>query len=195
MDPSLQSLRDLVLRLYPLPEPEMEALLTIWVPFAAKRKALLTSPGDTEKYLYFVEEGVQRVFYTAEDGREATLVFMYPPSFAGVLDSFLLQQPSRYYFETLSPSRFLRTSYHQLGALMRQYPEIDRMIRSGLTVTFSGILERLTDLQCRNAEERFRILLKRSPQVLQLIPHKYLANYLGMDPTHFSKLMGSVRIE
>lgn len=194
MDPSLQSLRELVLRLYPLPEPEMEALLAIWSPCSAKRKQLLTRIGETEKHLYFVEEGVQRVFYSAEDGREATLVFMYPPSFAGVLDSFLLQQPSRYQFETLTPSRFLRTSHQQLSALMRLYPEIDRMIRSGITSTFSGLLERLADLQCRNAEERFRILLKRSPQVLQLIPHKYLANYLGMDPTHFSKLMGTVRI-
>lgn len=195
MDQSLQSLRQLVLRLYPLPEPEMEALLSIWVPFLAKRKELLTPTGETEKYLYFVEEGVQRVYFSGEDGREATLVFMYAPSFAGVLDSFLLQQPSRYHFETLSPSRFLRTSYQQLSALMRQYPEIDRLIRSGLTVTFSGVLERLAELQCRSAEERFRILLKRSPQVLQLIPHKYLANYLGMDPTHFSKLMGTVRID
>lgn len=195
MDQSLQSLRQLVLRLYPLPEPEMEALLSIWAPFLAKRKELLTPTGETEKYLYFVEEGVQRVYFSGEDGREATLVFMYSPSFAGVLDSFLLQQPSRYHFETLSPSRFLRTSYQQLSALMRQYPEIDRLIRSGLTVTFSGVLERLAELQCRSAEERFRILLKRSPQVLQLIPHKYLANYLGMDPTHFSKLMGTVRID
>lgn len=195
MDPSLQSLRELVLRLYPLPEPEIEALLAIWTPFSAKRKELLTSTGDTEKYLYFVEEGVQRVYFTADDGREATLVFMYPPSFAGVLDSFLLQQPSRYHFETLTPSRFLRTSYHQLNSLMRQFPEIDRMVRNGLALTFSGVLERLAELQCRTAEERFRILLKRSPQVLQLIPHKYLANYLGMDPTHFSKLMGSVRID
>jgi hypothetical protein len=37
-------------------------------------------------------------------------------------------------------------------------------------------------------------LLKRSPHVLRLIPHKYLASYLGIDATTFSKLLGTIRL-
>jgi len=44
------------------------------------------------------------------------------------------------------------------------------------------------------AEQKFRKLLTRSPQVLQLIPHKYLASYLGIDPATFSKLLGTVKL-
>jgi hypothetical protein len=36
--------------------------------------------------------------------------------------------------------------------------------------------------------------LQRSPHILQLVPHKYLANYLGIDATNFSKLLNRVRI-
>jgi hypothetical protein len=36
--------------------------------------------------------------------------------------------------------------------------------------------------------------LQRSPHILNLVPHKYLASYLGMDATNFSKLLGSVKI-
>ena len=68
---------------------------------------LLTVEGTTEKYLYFVLEGVQRAYSVSNEGREATLVFTYPYSFSGVADSFLLQQPSRYFLETLTPSVFL----------------------------------------------------------------------------------------
>ena len=57
-----------------------------------------------------------------------------------------------------------------------------------------GVLERQIELQCFSAEEKFRSLLKRSPHVLQIIPHKYLASYLGIDATTFSKLMSSVRL-
>lgn len=57
-----------------------------------------------------------------------------------------------------------------------------------------GVLERIVELQCFTAEEKCRQLLKRSPHVLNLIPHKYLASYLGIDASTFSKLMGSVRI-
>ncbi|MFN3381588.1 MAG: Crp/Fnr family transcriptional regulator, partial [Runella zeae] len=42
--------------------------------------------------------------------------------------------------------------------------------------------------------DRFRCLLQRSPHILQLVPHKYLANYLGMDATNFIKLINKVRM-
>jgi len=63
-----------------------------------------------------------------------------------------------------------------------------------LSYTFAGVLERQIEIQCFSAEEKFKALLKRSPHVLQLIPHKYLASYLGIDAATFSKLPGSVRL-
>ena len=180
--------------IHPLNKEEWDSFSSIWQPLECKRKIVLTSIGETEKYLYFVVDGIQRVYYTDDKDREATLVFMYPPSFAGVLDSFLLQKQSAYFFETLTPSSFLRTSFLQLNGLMDQYPAIEKLIRKGLTNVIKGLLERQVELQCFTSEEKFRALLKRSPHVLQLIPHKYLANYLGMDATNFSKLLGSVRI-
>lgn len=180
--------------IHPLNSDEWDSFSTIWQSLECNRKTLLTTIGETEKYLYFVLDGVQRVYYTDDKDREATLVFMYPPSFAGVLDSFLLQKPSPYFFETLTPSGFLRTSFLQLNGLMDQYPAIEKLIRKGLSNVIKGLLERQVELQCFTAEEKFRALLKRSPHVLQLIPHKYLANYLGMDATNFSKLLGSIRV-
>jgi CRP-like cAMP-binding protein len=106
----------------------------------------------------------------------------------------MLQQPSRYYYETLTTSVFLRAPYPELQRLMQTRPAIESMIRSGLSYSLSGLLERLVELQCFSSEERFRKLLQRSPHILQLVPHKYLANYLGIDPTNFSKLLNKVRI-
>lgn len=179
---------------FPLAAAEWEDFADIWQPFEAKRKVILTSEGEVEKYIYFVLDGVQRAYAVAEDGREATLVFTYPYSFSGVADSLLLQQPSRYYFETLTPGRFLRSTFRQLDELMLKHHGIERMIRLALSHTLAGVLQRQIELQSFSAEQRFRALLTRSPHILQLVPHKYLANYLGMDPTNFSKLMGSVRI-
>ncbi|OIN55587.1 Crp/Fnr family transcriptional regulator [Arsenicibacter rosenii] len=178
----------------PLPDPDWQAFEAIWHPFTARRKVMLTEAGTPEKYLYFVLEGVQRVYYLDELHREATIVFSYPPSFGGVVDSFMLRQPSRYYFETLTPSVFLRASSHDLTRLMAEFPAIESMIRLGLTHAFSGILERLAELQCYSSADKFRKLLQRSPHILQLVPHRYLANYIGVDPTNFSKLINSVKL-
>ncbi len=192
--PDIAHLQATTRQFLPLEAQAWEDFSEIWQPFEAKRKVILTSEGEVEKYIYFVLDGVQRAYAVGEDGREATLVFTYPFSFSGVADSLLLQQPSRYYFETLTPSRFLRSTFRQLDELMLRHHSIERMIRLAVSHTLAGVLVRQIELQSFSAEQRFRTLLTRSPHILQLVPHKYLANYLGMDPTNFSKLLGTVRV-
>lgn len=194
MEDALLRIKEIIRHIHPLPEPAWQAFSAIWMPFSAKRKELVTKAGEKEKYLYVVLEGVQRVVYFDDQNREATLVFTYPPSFGGVLDSFLTQSSSRYYYETLTPSSFLRTSYTELEKLMTVYPDIELLIRKGITGAMAGLLERLTELQCFSSEEKFRKLLQRSPHILQLVPHKYLANYLGIDATNFSKMINRIKI-
>jgi CRP-like cAMP-binding protein len=190
----LHFLKQAVIAVHPLQDEEWTAFAGIWTLFEAKRKEIITATGETEKYLYFVAEGVQRVYYFDDQGREATVVFTYAPSFGGVLDSLLQQKPSRYFYETLTPSVFFRAPFTQLEQLMQQHSNIEILVRQGVTGALSGVMERLVELQCYSSEERFRKLLQRSPHILQLVPHKYLANYLGIDPTNFSKLMNKVRI-
>jgi CRP-like cAMP-binding protein len=191
---ALAKLKKLIDAIHPLPDSEWDHFAGLWKPFEAKRKEILTTPGEHERYLYFVVDGVQRVYYYDEHQREATLVFTYFPSFGGVLDSMMLQQPSRYYFETLTPSTFIRASFKELMNLTKTCPTLETMINKGLSRTLSGIFERLVELQCFSSEDKFRTLVQRSPHILQLVPHKYLANYLGIDATNFSKLINKIKI-
>jgi len=191
MQAAIESLRQFIPDLPYEIQADFEA---IWQPFEAKRKVILSAEGAVEKHIYFVLEGVQRAYFVGEDGQEATLVFTYAPSFGGVADSFLLQTPSNYWYETLTPSRFLRSTFQQLDALMLRHHALERIIRLLTSQALAGVLSRQIELQNFSAEARFRALLKRSPQLLQLVPHKYIASYLGMDATNFSKFMGSVRL-
>lgn len=194
MSDSLLKLKSLISSIHALSEEEWNRFSLLWKPFEARRKEIITTPGDFERYLYFVVDGVQRVYYYDQENREATLVFMYPPSFAGVLDAMMLQQPSRYYFETLTASTFLRAPFNDVLALSKTCTNIETMIHKGLSQTLSGVFERLVELQCYSSEEKFKKLLQRSPHILNLVPHKYLANYLGIDATNFSKLINKIKI-
>jgi CRP-like cAMP-binding protein len=190
----LDVLKKFVLSIQPLNEGEWNAFALVWQSFSSKRKTVLTWAESIEPHLYFVLEGVQRSFYAGKESVESTIVFTYPFSFSGIADSFLTQTPSIYYFETLTTSKFLRTSYQQIQELMTEFPGIQRLILKATSFALKGVLERVVELQCFTAEEKFRQLLKRSPHVLNLIPHKYLASYLGIDASTFSKLLASVRI-
>lgn len=191
---NLEFLYETVSRVHPLAKNEWEDFAKIWTSASYKRKTVLTTAGETEKYLYFVLEGVQRAFYVGADHPETTIIFTYPYSFSGVADSFLTQLPSRYFLETLTASKMLRTSYQQVHQLMDKYHNFERWVRLAASHSLMGVSERQVELLSYSAEEKFRTLLTRSPHVLQIIPHKYLASYLGLDPSTFSKLLATVRI-
>jgi CRP-like cAMP-binding protein len=190
----IELLKTFISKMHPLTVKELEAFTANWQPLTVKRKTMLTAAGETERYLYFVIEGVQRAFYLGDENKEATIVFTYPPSFSGVADSFLTQTPSLYFLETITASRFLRISYDEVQQLIKIHPSIQQLFFKATAFALKGALERHIELQCYTNEEKFKTLLKRSPHILNLVPHKYLASYLGMDATNFSKLLATVRL-
>lgn len=190
----IELLKQFVQQIHPIPEAELERFTANWQPLTVKRKTILTAAGETERYVYFVLEGLQRAFYMGDGNKEATIVFTYPPSFSGVADSFLTQTPSLYFLETLTASRFLRISYDEVDQLMNDSPVIRQFLFKATAFALKGALHRHVELQCFTNKEKFRTLLQRSPHILNLVPHKYLASYLGMDATNFSKLLGSVKL-
>ncbi|MCG9898770.1 MAG: Crp/Fnr family transcriptional regulator [Hydrotalea sp.] len=187
-------LKAYLLQLAPLSDDVVNDFCKHWQPYSCKRKQLLTATGDTERYLYFVIDGIQRAYFIGENQQEATIVFTYPPSFSGVADSFLTQTPSLYNLETLTSSKFLRISYDSLQTCLQEHPVLQHTFFTATAFALKGALERQVELQCYTNEEKFKTLLHRSPHLLQIIPHKYLASYMGMNATNFSKLLAQVRL-
>lgn len=192
MEP-LKQLHDHINSISPIDDELWVKLSVCWHEVELGRKQVITRVDEVEKYLYFVVDGVQRA-YIERGGKDATLIFSYTGSFSGIVDSFLLQQPSKYCLETITRSKLLRINYHDFNRLIEEYRSLETWTRTALTHTLAGTLERNIELLSYSAEERFTTMLRRSPQVLNLIPHKYLASYIGVDPTTFSKMLGKVKL-
>ncbi|WP_461789812.1 Crp/Fnr family transcriptional regulator [Pedobacter sp.] len=194
MDKHVQLLSTYLQSSFNLSSASTVDFLPHWEYFECARKVILTDIGERENYLYFVIEGVQRIYLLNPDGREATLIFTYAPSFGGVLDAMMTEQPSKFCYETLTPSSFLRIPVREVKKLMVNNTEISQMVNLGVSAALSGVLDRLAEIQLLSSEDKFKQLLSRSPHILTLVPHKYLASYLGIDPTNFSKLINRVKI-
>lgn len=166
-------------------------MLPRWDAIKTKRKRLLTAEGDKENYLYVVIEGIQRCFYT-HNNREATIIFSYPISFTGVVDSFLTQKPSNTNFEALTESRLLRLHYKDFDYLCTKYPEFEKWLRQILSHTLRNVLERQKEISMYSAAEKLETLFKRSPHLFNLIPDKYIASYIGVDPATLSKMLNKM---
>ena len=85
-------------------------------------------------------------------------------------------------------------SFDELQRIFDRSQAIERLFRKMTEAILAGMINRHIELHSLTIEERFRVFCQRSPHLLQLVPHKYIASYLGIDPTNFSKLFNSVRI-
>lgn len=189
----MDKLRAYLHAIHPLPPLSFQKLMQAFKPATFNRRQLITSEGQTEKYLYFVLEGIQRSYYIKDD-KEHVIAFTYPPSFSGIPESFITQQPSRYFLETITASKMLRISHEKLQALMDEDREIERLMRKATELVLIGLVQRHYELLAYSIEDRFKAFAERSPHLFNMVPHKHIASYLGINATNFSKLLARVRI-
>ncbi|GAA0524966.1 Crp/Fnr family transcriptional regulator [Chitinophaga japonensis] len=154
------------------------------------RNELLKINGTVDTNIYFIESGSLRIFVL--DGDEERIIrFGYKDNIIVSLDSFLSGRPSEFYMQAIK-----KTS---LKVITKQaFLDFIRASEANLH-TWVAVLENLVlqqierekDLLISAPRERYERVLKRSPQLFQQIPHKYIANYLRMTPETLSRLKKS----
>ncbi|MES2795262.1 MAG: Crp/Fnr family transcriptional regulator [Bacteroidota bacterium] len=149
-------------------------------------------PGQVQKELYFVKSGVQMSFF---DNNEKTQViaFTYSPNLCAIPESFQFQKPSQYFLNCLTNTEMEFITFEELQNLFEQSQNLERLFRKMTEAVLAGVLNRHIELHSLTIEERFKTFCQRSPHLLQIVPHKYIASYLGIDPTNFSKLFNKVK--
>lgn len=158
-----------------------------------KKGDLITVPGQVQRELYFVKSGVQMSYFEAEN-KTHVIAFTYSPNLCAIPESFSLQIPSKYFLTCLTDSEMDYISFDELQTLFDQSQQLERLFRRMTETILGGMINRHIELHSMTIEERFKIFCKRSSHLLQVVPHKYIASYLSIDPTNFSKLYNNVRI-
>ena len=180
-------------KIHPLPQSIYNEYIDLWDPIEIPGKTIIISEGQTQKHLLFVKEGIQRVYFV-DEGKDHILFFTYPPSFSLIPESFINQSPSKFYLETITKSKFLRISYANHYKMIIKYREIETFSRKATELMFIGMIQRHYELLAYDIEKRFKVFAQRSSHLINKVPHKYLASYLRIDPTNFSKLMNNTKI-
>ena len=158
-----------------------------------KKGDVIVAPGQVQRELYFVKSGVQMSYFDAAR-KTHVIAFTYPPNLCAIPGSFPFQKPSEYFLTSLADSEMEYLTHEELLHLFDQSPSIERLFRKMTEALLAGIISRHAELHALTMEQRYRAFCQRSPHLLQLVPHKYIASYLGIDPTNFSKLYNTVKI-
>ncbi|HMR82553.1 MAG TPA: Crp/Fnr family transcriptional regulator [Niabella sp.] len=157
-----------------------------------KKGDFITVPGQVQKELYFVKSGVQMSYFDADD-KTYVIAFTYFPNLCAIPESFSFQTPSKYFLTCLTNSELEYITFDELQKLFEQSQQLERLFRRMTEFILAGMISRHIELHSLTIEERYKTFCQRSPHLLQLVPHKYIASYLYIDPTNFSKLFNSVK--
>ena len=155
-----------------------------------KRNEYLKVEGSNDTNLYYVEEGSLRIF-VVDEVEEHTIRFGYQGNFIAALDIFISENPSPFYIQALKKTIVKVVSKSDYISFLKSHVvnlELWDTLLQGLIIQQ---LEREIDILTSSPIERYKRVLKRSPQLFQEIPHKHIASYLRMTPETLSRIKKS----
>lgn len=155
-----------------------------------KRNEYLKVKGSIDTNLYFVVSGSLRI-YVIEEFEEHTIRFGYQNNFITALDSFISEQPSDLYIQALKETQLKVISKQAYLKFINSSEENRSLWNVILEQLIFQQMERERDILVSSPLERYKRVLKRSPQLFQEIPNKYIASYLRMTPETLSRLKKS----
>ena len=151
----------------------------------------LLAQGATCKDLCFLSEGVTRSF-SIKDGIDITTWFSFKNDFVTAFTSFFPEEPSYESIEMLTDGILYQISYHQLLEIQSQSWEIERAINYFSLLYTVQLEKRLFVIQTHTAKEKYKLILEQEPHLIQHIPNKHLASYLGITRETLSRIRSSI---
>lgn len=152
------------------------------------RQHLLLRQGEICKSIHFVEEGLLRVFYNTESGKEITYHFTPENNFISILYSFYSQAPSNYSIETLEESVVYTMPMTLFEETRASFPELEKMYSYVLREALILAQERVVSMQFQSAQERYNQLVAKQPSIIQRVPLGHIASYLGITQETLSRI-------
>jgi len=152
-----------------------------------KKKEIILNKGEIENYLSFVSKGIIRHFIPNED-KDTTFDFFFANQFTSAYDSFLRQMPSNYSVQALTDVQFWSISFKDLQHLYGQTFKGNLFGRMAAENMYMLKAKREISLLNETAEQRYLNLFKEQPQLIKLIPLKYISSYIGITPQALSRI-------
>ncbi len=143
--------------------------------------------GQTCSKACLVVEGLTRSFYLHE-GLEITSRFMEEGFIVTSWPSYYTQKPGNEYIQALEDTTLGCLHYSDIQQLYTDYPEFNIIGRRQVEYAFFLSEQRTLLLRKHTAEEKYKFFLENHPTLMQRVPLKYIATYLGMNEETLSRV-------
>ncbi|SDT01263.1 cAMP-binding domain of CRP or a regulatory subunit of cAMP-dependent protein kinases [Mucilaginibacter mallensis] len=167
---------------------EKEHFISLLQPKVYKRKQFILEEGEICKYSTFVTKGCLRGFTVDQNGFEHVLNFAPVGWWIADMYSLLTQKPGILNIEALEETEVLLLSKSRQEKLYLDIPQFERFFRIITENSLVSYQQRLIDNLSLTAEERYNNFCRRYPTLINTLPKKQIAAYIGVTPEFFSRM-------
>lgn len=154
------------------------------------RNQLLKESGTIDTDIYWIENGSLKI-YIVDNVEERIIRFGYDGNIIVSLDSFLSGNLSDFYIQAIKKTTVRIASKSDFLKYINLNENNLKIWNAILEDLVLQQVEREKDILINSPKERYKRVFKRSPKLFQLIPDKYIANYLRMTSETLSRLKKS----
>lgn len=152
-----------------------------------RKNEMLFTPGEVCSYLYFVRKGILRGY--VKDGiKDITTWITGEGEFVAAIASFQLQQPSAENVQAIEDCELTGLHYDDLQYLYDNHPETNIVGRMVLERYYRDAEERAFIARLTEATSKYKHFIATKSQLLNRVPLKFIASYLGMTLETLSRI-------
>lgn len=171
-----------------LTEPEKAFFISLLEQRKLKRRQLLLREGQVCPWSAFVTSGCLRGFTLDKNGFEHVLSFAPEGWWIADMYSYISQQAGTLNIEALEETQVLLLSKNKQDVLFERVPRFERFFRILIENSLVASQQRLLNNLSLTAPERYQYFCRQYPSLVNRLPQKHIAAYLGVTPEFFSKM-------
>ena len=168
-------------------EEEIALLLSKLNTRIFKKNSFFLKEGEVCKHMAFINTGLMRAYYL-KDGKEYIVSFVEEGNWVNEHSSFLTKTPSLFFIEALEDTEVLLLGYDDLQDLFCQYKSFERFGRLIAECQNYEISKRNNSLLLETPQERYQNFVKEKGKYINVLPLKYIASYVGIEPESLSRI-------
>ncbi len=151
----------------------------------------LVEASERTSYVGLILTGIVRGFYLDQDGRDITKCFSLEGEWCCSY-SYLTDEPSPFYIEALEKTEIAAIDIDKLRELIKKFPSFGEAAESLLRESFVESEKRVLTFAGMEAKDRYKLLLSEKPELCKRVKQEYIASYLGITESSFSRLKKSM---
>lgn len=153
-----------------------------------KKGEFLLREGEICGHIFFVEEGLLKMYSIDKNGKEHIIQFAPERWLVSDRSSLYFNEKSNYYIEAVEDSKVVFLHPNFFSDLKSKFPTTITNDNLLLQKHIQNLQNRVNSLLRETAEERYLNFIQMYPDILQRVPQWMVASYLGITPESLSRV-------